>query len=215
MAKRTKVEVKGLEARWYDWLMNLITLGKYSDFIQQVIADLQLQPGEKVVDLGAGTGRNDVLMMPYLKENGKIYALEIGKEMQDQLRKKQGKYPQIELLDQRIEEPFSLPEKVDKAFISFVLHGFEQPERLKIIENVKQNLKSGGEFCILDYNHFAVDRASWYIRFFIRKLECELAEDFINHDWKEILTELGFTNLREHRYFGGYIHLLCAANPRE
>ncbi len=211
MAQRSKVEVTGLEARWYDLLMNLITLGKYAEFIRRVIADLQLQPGQKVLDLGAGTGRNDVLMIPYLKEEGKIYALEIGKEMQDQLRKKQQEYPQIELLDQRIEQPFSLPEKVDKAFISFVLHGFEQPDRLKIIENVKNNLKPGGEFCILDYNHFVVDRAPRYIRFFIRRLECELAEDFINRDWKKFLSELGFQNLREHRYFGGYIHLLCGA----
>ncbi len=210
MPARTKVEVKGFEARHYDSLMNLITLGKYAGFIRQAIADLQLPTGAVVADLGAGTGKNAELMLPYLGERGKIYALEIGEEMKAQLRQRQERFPQIELIDQRIEQPFTLPQPADTVFISFVLHGFEQPDRLNIIRNALNNLKNGGEFCILDYNQFDVDAAPWYVRLAIRKVECELAEDFINRNWPAILKEAGFQHTRQTTYFRGYVRLLCA-----
>ncbi len=210
MPARSKVEVKGFEARHYDALMNLITLGKYHRFIRKAIADLQLQPGAIVADLGAGTGKNAELMIPYIGPTGKIFALEIGEEMKAQLRRRQAVYPQIELLDQRIEQPFTLPQSADVVFISFVLHGFEQPERLKIIRNAIANLTPGGEFCILDYNHFDVDAAPWYVRFAIRRVECELAEDFIVRDWPSILQKEGFQEFRTTQYFKGYVRLLCA-----
>ncbi len=209
MPPKTKVEVKGFEARHYDLLMRVITLGKYSSFIQRAIADLQLQPGHIVADFGAGTGKNAELMIPYIGTKGKVYALEIGEEMKAQIQERQQQFPQIELIHQRIEQPFTLPQPVDKVFISFVLHGFEQEQRLSIIRNAYSLLKPGGEFCILDYHHFDVDRAPWYIRFAIRKVECQLAEDFINRDWPAILKESGFNSTREQAYFGGYVRLLC------
>ncbi len=209
MPPKTKVEVKGFEARHYDALMRLITLGKYDQFIRRAIADLNLQPGEVVADLGAGTGKNAVLMLEHLGPTGKVYALEIGEEMQAQIRDRQQQYPQLILINQRIEQPYQLPEPVDRVFISFVLHGFEQPQRLQIIANACQQLKPGGSFCILDYNHFNVDQAPWYVRLAIRKVECQLAEDFIQRDWPTILTQQGFGEIQEHTYFGGYVRLLC------
>ncbi len=209
MPPRTKVEVKGFEARHYDALMKLITFGKYERFIQRAIADMNLHPGEVVVDLGAGTGKNAQLMLQYLGPGGKIYALEIGKEMQAQIRAKQQTSPQILLIDQRIEQPYQLPEPVDRVFISFVLHGFEQPQRLQIIANARQHLKPHGKFCLLDYHHFDVDHAPWYVRIAIRKVECQLAEDFIQRDWPHILSQEGFTIWKEHTYLGGYVRLLC------
>jgi demethylmenaquinone methyltransferase/2-methoxy-6-polyprenyl-1,4-benzoquinol methylase len=210
MPARSKVEVKGLEAKFYDALMNLITLGKYEGFIRQAIADLQLTPEDVVMDLGAGTGKNAELMLRTMGNGGKVYALEIGPEMLEQLQQRQQNDSRIHILNQRIDEPFQLPEPATVAFISFVLHGFEQDDRIKIIENVRNNLTPNGRFCILDYNQFSVDDSPWYARFAIRKVECELAEDFINRDWPTILQEHGFQPDYEKLYFRNYVRLLCS-----
>ncbi len=214
MPARSKVEVKGLEARFYDLLMNLITLGRYEGFIRQAIADLNLREDDVVMDLGAGTGKNAELMFRHLGPRGKVYALEIGKEMLEQLQQRQQNEPRLHIINQRIDEPFRLPEPATVAFISFVLHGFEQEDRLKIIENVRHNLSEGGRFCILDYNQFSVDESPWYVRFAIRKVECELAEDFINRDWPTILRDQGFEFDGETTYFRNYVRLLCTRIKR-
>ncbi len=204
----SKVEVKGFEAKFYDRLMDLITLGYYPFFIRKAIEDLGLQPGQKVLDMGAGTGRNALLMESFVGKEGRIVALEIGKEMQEQFRKKTAGYPNIELLDMRIDEPLPFEEEFDLVFISFVLHGFVQEKRDIIIQNAYKALKSGGRFAILDYANFDVDRANPLVRFAIRKVECPLAEDFIRRNTKEMLAKHGFGDFKEFFYFFGYVRLL-------
>jgi len=206
----SKVEVNGLEARYYDILMNLITLGRYPSFIRQAIGDIGLKPGDRVLDFGAGTGRNALVMQTFVGDSGKITALEIGSEMQEQFRKKTASFPGIELSGSHIDEPLPFTEKYDVVFISFVLHGFIQEKRNVIIQNAYNALKPGGQFAILDYSNFDVDQAAWYAGYAIRKVECPLAEDYINRDTKAMLASFGFSDFKEHFYFKNYLRLLLA-----
>jgi len=213
----SKVEVTGFEARYYDMLMNLITLGWYPSFIRRAIADLGLQEGERILDLGAGTGRNTLLMREFIGSTGEVLGLEIGPEMQAQYQQKTAAYPNLRLEDRRIDEP--LPEeyagRFDRVFISFVLHGFIQEKRDAIIANAARALKPGGTFAILDYNNFDVDRAPAWVRFAIRRVECPLAEDFIRRDTRKMLAKHGFGDFRQTEYLKGYIRLLQGAKRIE
>jgi len=206
----SKVEVKGFEARYYDRLMDIITFGWYPKFISKAILDLHLKEGERILDLGAGTGRNALLMREYIKDSGEIVALEIGEEMKEQFREKCAPYSNIKLIDRRIDEPLEYEEEFDAVFISFVLHGFIQEKRDIIIKNAFKALKKGGRFAILDYANFDVDKAPWYIKFAIRKVECPLAEDFIKRDTKEMLERFGFERFEENFYFKNFLRLLKA-----
>ncbi len=206
----SKVEVTGFEARYYDTLMNLITLGWYPSFIRRAIADLELREGERILDLGAGTGRNALLMREHIGSEGEVLGLEIGEEMQAQFRRKTAAYPNLHLEDHRIDEP--LPQeyvgRFDRVFISFVLHGFVQEKRDAIITNAARALRPGGIFALLDYNNFDVDRAPAWVRFAIRKVECPLAEDFIRRETREMLAKHGFGDFRQTEYLKGHIRLL-------
>ncbi len=206
----SKVEVRGLEARYYDTLMNLITLGWYPRFIRRAIADLSLRKGERVLDFGAGTGRNALLMRECVGEEGEIVGLEIGPEMQAQFLEKSIPFDNIRLERLRIDTPLPYHEAFDRVFISFVLHGFIPQKRSQIIQNAYRALKPGGKFSILDYNAFDVDAAPWYIRFAIRRVECPLAEQFIGLDLHKLLHEAGFAQFEEHHYFKNHLRLLTA-----
>ncbi len=208
----SKVEVKGFEAKYYDILMDIITFGKYPSFIRKVIKDLNLKRDDRVLDFGAGTGRNALLMREYV-DKGEIVALEIGEEMKKQFKKKCSSFSNIKLLDRRIDEPLDFKEEFDVVFISFVLHGFIQEKREIIIQNAFNALKKGGRFAILDYSNFDVDSAPWYVKFAIRKVECPLAEDFIKRDTKKMLKDFGFDRFEENFYFKNFVRLLQAYKP--
>lgn len=209
MTKKPQVEITGWEARHYDRFLNLISLDRYGGLIGRAINDLQLRPEEIVVDLGAGTGRMVRLMLQQMNKQGRIYALEVGEEMKAHLFELQKSDARLIIIHQRIEEPFLLPVQATLVFISFVLHGLHQHHRLQVIQNVHQNLQVGGRFCILDYNHFSLENAPWYVRLGIRHIECETTEDFITRDWPSLLPERGFSNIQLRRYARGYIRLLC------
>jgi demethylmenaquinone methyltransferase/2-methoxy-6-polyprenyl-1,4-benzoquinol methylase len=206
----SKVEITGFEARHYDFLINAITLGKYNKFIQNAIASMRIKRGEKIVDFGAGTGKNACLMRQYLGDNGKIVGLDIGKEMEEQFRKNCRIYPNIEFKHQRIDINFDLGETFDRVLISFVLHGFPQNVRIQILQNAYHHLKPGGILSIVDYNEFHVNQMPFYLRIPFKKVECVYAFDFVERSWKDILSGLGFGQFPEQTWFKGYLRLLQA-----
>jgi demethylmenaquinone methyltransferase/2-methoxy-6-polyprenyl-1,4-benzoquinol methylase len=211
----SKVEVTGAEARHYDFVMNLITAGTYPLFIRRVIRDTRIRPADAILDLGAGTGRNACLMARYLGDQGRIVGLDIGDEMLEQAHRRCRHLSNVTFEKRRVEQPLPYRETFDQVFISFVLHGFVQEDRLRIVNNAYQALRPGGRFLILDYNEFEPERAFWPVRFAFRHVECPLATDFVRRDWQAILREDSFSNFRAHDYYLGYVRLLEAEKQGE
>ena len=206
----SKVEVAGAEARYYDLLMNVITGGTYPFFIRRVIRDMRIRPTDAILDLGSGSGRNACLMARHISDAGRIVGLDIGPEMLEQARRRCRHLPNVTMEKQRIEETLHYREEFDKVFTSFVLHGFIQEDRLRIIENVDQALRPGGQFLILDSDEFEPESSFWPARFAFRHIECPLATDFVRRDWKAVLREQGFGDFQVHHYYFGYVRLLSA-----
>ena len=211
-SERSKVEVKGFEARHYDLLLNLISLGLYGRMVSRAIASLNIQPEEKILDLGSGTGSMAEKMAHFLGPEGRVVGFDIGEEMLRQAYRRQRKDPRLSFHKRRIDEP--LPEnfhsQFDRVFISFVLHGFEQPDRLLIIENAYRALKPNGIFSIFDWHEFDLNELSFPLRWGFTHVECPLATDFISRDWKAILSGKGFGDFRENFFFRKRVRLLQA-----
>ena len=206
----SNVEIRGKNAKYYGIIMNLMSGGLYSVMIKNVIKNLKINPNDKILDLGSGNGYNACLMKKYLSKNGSILGLDIGEEMINTFKKKCGKYDNIKVIKQRIDEPFSFDYKFDKIFISFVLHGLPYENELKVIENAYNNLNDKGSFFILDYNEFSFDDSPPIVKFLFKAIECPYAFDFIKRDWKKILNAYGFNEFKEKLFFKGYVRLLEA-----
>ena len=205
----SKVEVTGFEARNYDLLMNLITAGTYPFFIRRAVREMEIRPQDAILIFGSGTGRNACLMTRYLSAEGRILGLDIGPEMLEQAERRCRHLPNVAFEKRRIEEPLPYEAEFDKVFMAFVLHGFVQEDRLRIIANARRALRPGGEFIFLDYAHFDPAQSPWPVRFAFR-LECPLATDFARRDWEAILREEGFGAFRTYRHYFGYVRLLAA-----
>ena len=204
----SKVEVSGFIARHYDMLMDVISLGRYSSMIRKAIQSMDIRPADRILDLGAGTGRNAYLMTRYFSSRGELIGLDISKEMISQFKKNCAVFPNIKIINARIDQDLAYERYFDKVFISFVLHGFPQKARNQIIRNAFKALKKGGEFFILDYNEFSLNEIPFYLRVPFKLMECSYAFDFIEKDWKKILFLQGFNDFREHPFFSSYVRLL-------
>ena len=210
-SSRSKVEVGPEEARHYDLFMDAIFMGYYPRLIKKVVDKMDIHAGQSVLDMGSGTGRNDCLIAGKIGPEGKILGLDISKVMLGLSQERCRQYPNLEFRQQRIEMPLPFEEKFDKVFVSFVLHGFEDAEKLGIIGNAYRALKPGGVFCIFDYNEFDLDRLWLPIRRAFLRGECQLASEFLTLDLKEMLTSQGFVRFEEELFLRRHIRLLKAA----
>ncbi len=206
----SKVEIHGFLARHYDTIMGLMSFGMYRFFIRDAISRMNIMPGDKILDMGAGTGTNSCYMLAYLSGSGKITGIDISDDMIEQFKKKCSTYPGVDILKMRADKELPFASEFDKVFISFVLHGLPQHARQVVIENAFKALRDRGEFFILDYNEFSLEDKAFYERVAFRMLECPYAFDFIKRDWKSILSDKGFGDFREHLFFRGYVRLLRA-----
>jgi ubiquinone/menaquinone biosynthesis C-methylase UbiE len=207
---RSKVEVGPTEARYYDLFMDVISLGYYPFFIKRVVEKMDIQPGQSVLDLGSGTGRNSSFMAPWVGPQGSILGLDISKEMLNLARKRCRPYPNIQFRGQRIDIPLTYREEFDRVFISFVLHGFEDDQKVGIISNAYRVLKPGGVFCILDYNEFDVEKLWFPFRWAFVHGECQLAVEFLRLDLRGMLSSQGFGGFDEYLFLRGHLRLLKA-----
>ncbi len=209
------VEIQGFAAKFYDSMLNILSFGSYSSFIKKAIRSMNINENDKILDLGAGTGRNALLMNKYLSKKGEILGLEISNHMIAQFKNKTEKFKNINIINQRIDQPFELEIKYDKVFISFVLHGFPFEIQKNIIQNAFNALKEDGEFFILDFNEFVTDKTPLYFRIPFKIVECKYAFEYVERDWKRILSGFGFSHFQEKLYLRKHIRLLKAKRSKK
>ena len=210
---RSKIEIGEWGARYYDVFLTLLSAGRDSHFIKEVIGRMDIEPGQSILDLGSGTGRNDCLMAQKIGPQGKIVGLDISDEMLGRALKRCCGYPNVVFEKQRIELPMPYKEEFDKAFISFVLHGFEDDQKVGIIRNAYQALKPGGSFYVLDYAEFDIDKMWFPLRWAFTRWECQLAVEFLKLDIKGMIRNQGFTDVKEEVFLRRHLRLLSAIKP--
>jgi len=167
-----------------------------------------IKPQDKILDLGAGTGRNANLITLHLSPQGKYLGIDISRKMIAQFKKKCGEFPGASIIQARAERTLPFKIKFDKVLTSFVLHGFPQETQEAIIMNARSVLKERGEFLILDYNEFSISKMPFYFRVPFKLIECSHAFDFIQRNLEMILKERGFNHFEKHLFFSGYVRLL-------
>ena len=204
------VELSPFIAKNYDRVLATASMGHYPRAIKLAIKDMDIQPGDRILDLGCGTGSNTQLMATHLNATGSIQGLDISEQMSKQFEKRFVNDHHITFQNQRVDQPFQLNKKFNKIFIGFVIHGFPHEVRQIVIQNALNHLEEGGSFYILDFSEFEMKSMPFHHRAIFKAVECKYAFDFIERDWKSILSKQGFKDFTEHFYLKKYMRLLQA-----
>ena len=68
-------------AKVYEWLTPIYLLGNENRLRRETIASLHLQPGQTVLDVGCGTGRNFSLILDKIGPTGKLVGVDYTSDM--------------------------------------------------------------------------------------------------------------------------------------
>jgi ubiquinone/menaquinone biosynthesis C-methylase UbiE len=126
----------------------------------RVIASLGLRPGDRVADIGAGSGYFTLPLARAVGPSGRVHAVDVDEEMNEYLRKRvrEAGLENVEVTLGRYEDPLLPAGEIDLIFTSNTYHHIE--ERPAYFRGILDDLAPGGRVAILDYD----GRKGWFVR---------------------------------------------------
>lgn len=143
---------------------------------QAIVEALDLQPGMRVADIGAGTGFFSLMFANKVGLQGRVYAVDISSNFIDAI-KQRAAGAGLNNITGVINNPHSvmLPDNsIDLAFISDTYHHFEYP--LSTLKSIHAALKPGGEMVIIDYK-LAVEVSTPWVKSHVRVGEVRVRQE--------------------------------------
>lgn len=164
---------------------------------ERVIADLGLKPGQRVADIGAGTGYFSVRLARSASKPV-VYAVDIEETMLSYLAKRASEegLTNVKTVLGAMESP-KLPEPMDVVLVVNTYHHIA--DRLSYFKKVRASLRDGGTLAIVDWKKGAPMGPSDEYRFMPQEIRTELAA-------------AGFKAVSQHDYLPNQNFLIFTTN---
>ena len=141
-------------AKRYDRIAGLITFIDWLFFVptkfrERAAERLALKPGDRVLEIGCGTGRN----FPYLREAvgpaGRIYGVDLSAGMLAKAQElcEQRRWTNVEVVQDDAAD-YAAPEPLDG--VMFGLSYNTMPHHLTVLQHALKQLRPGGRIVIMD-----------------------------------------------------------------
>jgi ubiquinone/menaquinone biosynthesis C-methylase UbiE len=177
-------------SKFYDFLAG----SSEKPFISIGLKILDLAPGEKVLEIGFGTGYAILSMANSVGKNGMVYGIDISEGMYTQTKKRVEKAGLEELVVLKQGDATRLPFEpgiFDAVFMSFSLELFDTPDMLTVLHECKRVLKNTGRICVVamaqkENPGFAIKLYEWAHERFPVAVDCRPIYT------KDALIEAGF-----------------------
>jgi precorrin-6B methylase 2 len=119
--------------------------------VSEMIAELRLQPGMVVADIGAGSGYTTRRVAPILGSEGRVLAVDIQPQMLELIRKlpRRASDAPIEAVQSTATDAQLAPASIDLAFMVDVYHELEYPHEM--LASLVRALKPNGQLVFVEY----------------------------------------------------------------
>lgn len=119
--------------------------------IPEVVAALKLQPGQKVADIGAGTGLFEVPLATGVGPQGHVYAVDIDAGFFPEIKKRTDAagVTNVETVLGKFTDPALPVTNIDVAFFNDVLHHVEA--RAAYLKTLTRYLAPSGRIVVIDF----------------------------------------------------------------
>jgi demethylmenaquinone methyltransferase/2-methoxy-6-polyprenyl-1,4-benzoquinol methylase len=149
--RRSKEDAQILYDRlsgWYD----LLAGSSEEKYVRAGLQQLKIEAGERVLEIGFGTGKVLVALAQGVGRSGQVYGIDISEGMAQRAR---GRLERAELRD-RVAlirgDGARLPLKdrvLDAVFMSFTLELFDTPRLRLVLHECRRVLEEGGRLCVV------------------------------------------------------------------
>jgi len=149
--KRSKEEAKinyNKMSKWYD----LLSEHSEKRFRDVGLQKLNIQEGERVLEIGFGTGHCILSIARSVGDTGKTYGLDLSEGMLKIATSRIEKAGLSEKIDLQCGDALNLPYPefyFNAVFMSFTLELFDTPEIPIVLEQCNRVLKKGGRICVV------------------------------------------------------------------
>jgi ubiquinone/menaquinone biosynthesis C-methylase UbiE len=136
--------VRGLvlrgHARYYDWVVRLMSLGGGRSHVDAILQVAPVHPGEAVLDIGCGTGTLALACARQAGPNAQVFGIDASEEMIARARRK-ARGTNAEFGDARF----------DVVFSTLMLHHLPRRAREVCAREARRVLRPGGRFVVCDF----------------------------------------------------------------
>ena len=128
---------------------------------ERIAKDLGIKPGMSVADIGAGTGFFTFLFAKHAGPRGRVYAVDIAKEMTDRIDKlaaeqKLENIKTVVCAEDSVDLPYN---SVDLAFICDTYHHFEHAK--ETMTSLFRAMRPGSELVVIDFFRIEGKTREW------------------------------------------------------
>jgi ubiquinone/menaquinone biosynthesis C-methylase UbiE len=190
------LETEGNTVSWaffYDLLVKGILLGKEEKLRKSIVDLAQIQPGEKVLDVGCGTGSLAITAKLKAGASVEIYGRDAAPEMIARARQKAAKAGVDIDFQAGLVEALDFPDDTfDVVLSSFMVHHLPGGLKAKAFAEIYRVLKPGGRLLVVDFE-------PPQNRFLVMILPLFLTQDMMKIDNSKIpplLEGVGFMSLK-------------------
>ena len=128
---------------------------------------LDARPGEKILEIGCGTGHCLVSLAQSVGRTGKVFGLDLSERMFDVAREnlqRAGLADRVELsCGDAVQLPHP-PDSLDAIFMSFTLELFDTPEIPQVLNECQRVLRPGGRIMVAGFPRRASTASSCVLR---------------------------------------------------
>ncbi|MDP9176989.1 MAG: methyltransferase domain-containing protein [Gemmatimonadota bacterium] len=195
------------QARYYDLLAWLLTLGREPAFRARLVALARLEPGETILDVGCGTGTLAIAAKGRVGGAGVVHGIDASPEMIDLANRKATKAGIDVAFQTGIVEALPFPDaQFDVVLSTLMLHHLPKLVRRQCAREMRRVLKPGGRVLAVDFATPAGKRKGLLARFH-RHGHLAL------RDMTELLAESGVRVVESGSVGVGDLHFALATAP--
>ena len=152
---RSGPETAGATIHWtsqYDIFASLIGLGVNGPNSRMIIEMAKIKPGDKVLDVGCGTGDLTLTAKKYAGASGSAYGIDASPEGVDMARKKAKRSGSETVFEVGLIEKIAYPDATFDVVISrLVIHHLPDDLKRQGFKEIYRVLKPGGLFFLADF----------------------------------------------------------------
>ena len=129
-------------ARWYNGIVRVLSLGEDMEYRRRAVGSLRLRPGQRVLDVGCGTGLNFRFLADAVGLSGLVVGTDLSREMLREVRDGRARRVQA-----RASQCFFRPGSFDAAISTYVISTLLGE---RVMEPIVEAVRPGGRIVIVD-----------------------------------------------------------------